>query len=342
MVAVGGVTRLTGSGLSITEWKPVSGALPPIGDAAWADAFEKYRASPQYQFLNRGMSLGEFQFIFWWEWSHRQLGRLIGLIFAAGLLFAGLTRRVSLREGLALFAMGLLLGTQGAVGWVMVASGLKPGMTAVEPVKIMLHLGLALSFLATVLLFLNHLRQFGRDGGLLTPALRAGAYGVLALASLQILLGALVAGSHAGLAFNTWPLMDGGFAPSLETLFAASPWWENFFDNVALVQLNHRLGAYALLALTLGYAVAVWRSGLCRRATVRALGLASVTLLQAVLGVATLLTQAPLPLGLTHQLGAVLLFALAMRNAALIGERASRKRARAAAADRAALAPAVR
>jgi heme a synthase len=326
MVVVGGATRLTGSGLSITEWRPVTGAIPPVGEAAWAEEFAKYRASPQYRLQNAGMSLGDFQFIYWWEWGHRQLGRLIGFVFAAGLLFAAATRRVSLREGLALFAMGLLLGTQGAVGWIMVASGLQPGMTAVAPIKLTLHLGFALLFFATLLLFLSYLGRFGRDARPLPPGLRAGGYGVLGLTFAQILLGGLVAGSKAGFTFNTWPLMDGGFAPALSTLFARTPWWENFVDNVALVQLNHRLAAYALLAATLAYAAAVWRSQAEPRARARAVWLAGLMTGQAALGVAALVHVVPLGLGLAHQFGAVVAFGLAVVNAALLAEAARRER----------------
>jgi cytochrome c oxidase assembly protein subunit 15 len=331
MVVVGGATRLTGSGLSITEWKPVTGAVPPLGAAAWGEEFAKYQASPQYQLLNEGMSLGEFQFIYWWEWGHRQLGRLIGLVFAGGLAFAAVTRRVSLGEGLTLFAMGLLLGGQGAVGWIMVASGLQPGMTAVAPIKLTLHLGLALLFLSTLVAFLARLGQFGRDDGRLTPGLRAWSYAVLALTFAQILLGGLVAGSRAGFAFNTWPMMDGGFAPGLDTLFATSPWWENFVDNAALVQLNHRLGGYLLLVVTIGYAVAVVRARLCRRASRRAIALVHIVALQAVLGVATLVMVVPLALGLAHQFLAVVLLGVAVANAALLRERATRDRSAAAA-----------
>ncbi len=318
MVVVGGATRLTGSGLSITEWRPVTGALPPIGEAAWRDEFAKYQASPQYKLLNEGMSLGDFQFIYWWEWSHRQLGRLIGFVFAGGLLIAALTRRVSLREGLTLFAMGLLLGTQGAIGWIMVASGLQPGMTAVAPVKLTLHLGFALLFFATLVAFLTYLGRFGRDRASLTPGLRAGAYAVLGLSFVQILLGGLVAGSRAGFAYNTWPSMGDGFVPPARVLFTVTPWWENFVDNIALVQLNHRLGAYALLIVTAGYAFAVARSRLSSGATGRALALAAVMILQACLGIVTLVAEVPLALGLAHQFGAVVVFGLAVANAALV------------------------
>lgn len=327
MVVVGGATRLTGSGLSITEWKPITGAIPPIGEAAWAEEFGKYRESPQYRLQNAGMSLGEFQFIYWWEWGHRQLGRAIGFIFAFGLFVAAVTRRVSLREGLVLFAMGLLLGTQGAIGWIMVASGLQPGMTAVAPVKLTLHLGFALLFFSTLVLFLNHLGRFGRDGRAVSWGLRAGAFGVLALSFVQILLGGLVAGSKAGFTFNTWPLMDGGLAPSRDTLFAVTPWWENFVDNVALVQLNHRLGAYLLLAAVIAYAFAALRPGVDPRAGRRAVWLAGVVVAQAALGIATLVAVVPVSLGLAHQFGAVVLLAVAVANVALLSSEAKRERA---------------
>ncbi|MFJ5487109.1 COX15/CtaA family protein, partial [Hansschlegelia beijingensis] len=308
MVVVGGATRLTGSGLSITEWRPVTGAIPPIGEAAWAEEFAKYRASPQYKLLNEGMSLGDFQFIYWWEWGHRQLGRLIGLVFAGGLLFAAVTRRVSLGEGLTLFAMGLLLATQGAIGWIMVASGLQPGMTAVAPIKLTLHLGFALLFFGTLVAFLIHVRPPRSESPRLSGQLRAGAYLVLALTFIQILLGGLVAGSRAGLTFNTWPLMDGGFAPSIDGLFAVTPWWENFVDNVALVQLNHRIGAYVLLIALALYAFAVVRAGVDRATRRRVFELLGVMILQAGLGVATLVMVVPLSLGLAHQFGAVVGF----------------------------------
>ena len=328
MIVIGGATRLTGSGLSITEWKPVTGAIPPLGEAAWAEEFSKYRASPQYKLLNEGMSLGEFQFIYWWEWGHRQLGRTIGFVFAGGLLLAAVMRRVSVREGLTLFAMGLLLGAQGAIGWIMVASGLQPGMTAVAPVKLTLHLGFALLFLASLVAFLAYIGRFGRDDRPASAGLRAGAAGVLALSFAQILLGGLVAGSKAGFTFNTWPLMDGGLAPSLDTLFAGTPWWENFVDNAALVQFNHRIGAYLLLAASIAYAVAAVRSGAPARAASRGIWLAGLMVVQAALGVAALVHVVPISLGLAHQFGAVVVFGLGVANVTLLGLAAREEPAR--------------
>jgi cytochrome c oxidase assembly protein subunit 15 len=309
MVVVGGATRLTGSGLSITEWKPVTGALPPLSAEAWAEEFGKYRASPQYQLLNQGMSLGEFQFIYWWEWGHRQLGRFIGLVYLVGFLVVALRRLLPWRQTLVVFGMGLLLALQGAIGWIMVASGLQPGMVAVAPVKLTLHLTFAGLFFASVVAFATWLTPPRR----IEPARGvATAWVLLVLVFLQIALGGLVAGSKAGFTFNTWPLMDGGLVPAGATLFAKKPFWENFVDNVALVQFNHRLGAYLLLAFALWHAFALRRaaagSGAAKRATV----IAGLTLGQAALGIVTLVLVVPLWAGLAHQALAFLLLAMAV------------------------------
>jgi len=307
MVVVGGATRLTGSGLSITEWKPITGALPPLSSASWAAEFEKYRASPQYQLLNTGMSLGEFQFIYWWEWGHRQLGRFIGLVYLAGFLVAALRRLLPWRQTAILFGMGLLLGLQGAIGWIMVASGLEPGMIAVAPVKLTLHLTFAGLFFASVVAFATSLtppRRVEQARG------RAFSWLLLALTFIQIALGGLVAGSKAGFTFNTWPLMDGALVPSGATLFAQPSFWENFVDNVALVQFNHRLGAYLLLAAALWHAFsmrgAAPGSGTARRAT----AIAGLTLSQAALGIVTLVLVVPLWAGLAHQALAFMVLAM--------------------------------
>jgi cytochrome c oxidase assembly protein subunit 15 len=309
MVVVGGATRLTGSGLSITEWRPVTGAIPPLSDAAWALEFEKYRASPQYQLLNAGMALAEFKFIYWWEWGHRQLGRFIGLVYLLGFLVVALRRLLPWRQSAVLFGMGLLLGLQGAIGWIMVASGLEPGMVAVAPVKLTLHLTFAGLFFASVVAFATWLTPPRRAEA---ARGRAAAWILLALTFAQIALGGLVAGSRAGFTFNTWPLMDGGLVPAASTLFAQTPFWENFVDNVALVQFNHRLGAYLLLALALWHAFAMRRaapgSGPARRAT----ALAGLTLAQGALGIATLLLVVPLWAGLAHQALAFLVLAMAV------------------------------
>ena len=309
MVVVGGATRLTGSGLSITEWRPVTGAIPPLSDAAWASEFEKYRASPQYQLLNAGMSLGDFKFIYWWEWGHRQLGRFIGFIYLAGFLVVALRRAMPWRQTLILFGMGLLLGLQGAIGWIMVASGLEPGMVAVAPVKLTLHLTFAALFFASVVAFATALKPPRREEA---PLGRMAAWLLLALTFVQIALGGLVAGSKAGFTFNTWPLMDGRLVPSSDTLFAGSPFWENFVDNVALVQFNHRIGAYLLLAFALWHMIALRRAAPASGAARRATAIAGLMVSQAVLGIVTLLLVVPLWAGLAHQALAFMVLAMAV------------------------------
>src|SRR3954452_19084273 len=296
MVAVGGATRLTGSGLSITEWRPVTGAIPPLSDAAWLVEFAKDKASPQYALLNQGMSLAEFQFIYWWEWAHRQLGRLIGLVFVLPFLWFWARGALSRRLALTLLALGALGGLQGAVGWIMVASGLKPGMTAVAATKLALHLLIASVILASLVWIATGLKSADLPA---PPRMgagkeRRGAFLLAGLILAQIGLGGLVAGSKAGLTYNTWPLMDGVLMPSAAVLFPQTPWIENFFDNLALVQLNHRLAA----CLPVG--VALWHAWRVRRAAPetpparRAAVLAGGALAQAALGIATLVLVAPL------------------------------------------------
>jgi cytochrome c oxidase assembly protein subunit 15 len=352
MVAVGGATRLTGSGLSITEWRPVTGAVPPLSEAAWAVEFEKYRASPQYALLNQGMSLADFRFIYWWEWGHRQLGRLIGLAFFAPFLWFWAKGLLNRRLALTLLAIGALGGLQGAVGWIMVASGLKPGMIAVAPVKLTLHLLIASAILVALLWVAAGLREgasleragvppspgrASRDStlgsgpeGRLSPSAGEASHGgeisrsaliLLALVFLQIGLGGLVAGSKAGLTYNTWPLMDGRLTPPLADLFAGSPWIENFVDNVALVQLNHRIVAVILVAFAVWHAAAAWRADRSQEkgwtAARRAGLLAALALAQMALGIATLVLVVPLWAGLAHQVLAMAVLGTAAVHARL-------------------------
>jgi len=316
MVLVGGATRLTGSGLSITEWNPIMGAIPPLSDQAWAEAFEKYKAIPQYRLMNEGMALGDFKFIFWWEWSHRQLGRAMGLVFALG--FVGFLIKGPLRGSLALkvLAIGLLGGLQGGIGWLMVRSGLDDGMTAVAPIKLMFHLTMA-SIIYTLIVMLA--TSLGRPRGEVAPtAIKRGASLVLVLALLQIALGALVAGSKAGLTWNTWPLIDGQFIPRSELLFSVAPWIENFVDNTALVQFDHRMTAYLLLAVAFWHGFQVVKLMPRTSASKRAVVNAGLIGLQAVIGISTLLYAVPLWLGLLHQAFAfVVLGMVAVHRAAL-------------------------
>jgi len=316
MVVVGGATRLTGSGLSITEWKPVTGAVPPLNDRNWTLEFEKYRQSPQYEIQNRGMSLEEFKTIYWWEWSHRQLGRFVGLTFGLGFLVfagAGVLRG---RLLLAVLGLGILGGLQGAIGWLMVASGLKPGMTAVEPVKLMLHLTTASLIFAGLVATATSLGRTALVGGgtldSAAVALRRLAGWVVVTVLLQIAIGALVAGSKAGLIYNTWPMIDGTLVPPLSGLFFTTPWYENLFDNHLTVQFEHRMVAYFLLGLVLWQAVSSRReqggTGVARRAT----ALAGIVTAQAAIGIVTLLTQVPLAMGLLHQGFAMVMLAMAV------------------------------
>jgi len=309
MVVVGGATRLTGSGLSITEWNPVRGAIPPLNAEHWAREFALYKASPQYKLLNEGMSLGEFQFIYWWEWGHRQWGRLIGMVMLFGFLWFWLTKALRGWTAAAVFSLGLLLGLQGAIGWIMVASGLKPGMIAVAPVKLTLHLTFACFFL--IGLIVAAVRFRGAAGSGEAGLVRAARWLVVALL-VQIALGGLVAGSKAGLTYNTWPLMDGALVPAASKLFVMPNFWENFVDNPTLVQFNHRLGAYIVLALVFWHAWAARGTALARRAW----HLFALVGAQAVLGVVTLLLVVPLWAGLAHQAMALAVLAYATLHAA--------------------------
>jgi cytochrome c oxidase assembly protein subunit 15 len=317
MVGVGGATRLTGSGLSITEWRPVTGAIPPLTEQAWLEAFAKYRQIPQYQLLNYGLTLAEFKFIYWWEWSHRQLGRLIGLVFFAPLLWFWLKGWVRGRLAAALLGIGCLGALQGAVGWIMVASGLEPGMTAVAPVKLALHLTIASLILGALVWIAAGLDAqpapwAAQDHG---RAPRAGAYLLTGLILVQIALGGLVAGSKAGLTYNTWPLMDGRIVPLAATLFSGTPWLENFVDNLALVQFNHRLVAYVIVVLALWHAIAAWRAAPHSARARRAGALAALSAAQMALGITTLVLVVPLWAGLAHQLLAMAVLAAAVVHA---------------------------
>ncbi len=314
MIAVGGLTRLTDSGLSITEWRPVTGALPPMDAAAWEAEFEKYRAIPEYQLQNRGMSLSEFKFIYWWEWGHRQLGRLIGLVWAAGFVFFWLTRRIPAGWTGRLLALGALGGLQGAIGWWMVASGLSGAMLDVASYRLAIHLGLAFVILGLIAWYVLHLarpeRELMQARRAREPRLQAHATALIAVAFVQILLGALVAGIDAGRNYVDWPLMAGGILPP--DMWQIEPWWRNLFENDGTVQFIHRVWGYLLLLV----ALRVW--WVSRRsahgATRRAVDWALVMLFgQIVIGVVTVMYSAPWHVALLHQVVAVLVWALAIR-----------------------------
>ena len=309
MIMVGGLTRLTDSGLSITEWKPVTGALPPMNAADWETAFTKYREIPEYQIQNKGMSLSEFKFIYWWEWGHRQLGRFVGLVWAIGFFWFALRRQIPRGWTNRMLALGALGGLQGAIGWWMVSSGLTGTMLDVASYRLATHLGLAFVILGLIAVFFM---QLGRSEAQLFQARRlaearlSGWGGVLlAVAFVQILLGALVAGIDAGRSYTDWPLMAGGFLPPEP--FSLSPLWRNFFEDPGLVQFIHRMWGYGLLAL----GIVVWRlsRNSANTLTRRAFDWMAVLLFgQVVLGIGTVLYVAPVGLALAHQMLAVILW----------------------------------
>jgi cytochrome c oxidase assembly protein subunit 15 len=298
MMLIGGATRLTGSGLSITEWAPVTGTVPPWSKNTWMAEFEKYRATPQHALVNKGMTLAEFKTIYFWEWGHRFLGRLIGAVFLMPLLVFIVQGRVRGRLMATLLAIGAFGALQGAVGWIMVRSGLAPDMIAVAPVKLMLHLTLACGLLVAVVAVAVGL---GDQRNVAPARLRAEAAMLVGLMLLQIALGALVAGHHAGLVYNTWPLMDGATVPSAATLFPLQPWWANFFETIATIQFAHRIGAYFLVAFAAFHAVAAIRSQPRTRTATLACAILALIVAQAALGIATLLLVVPLWAALAHQ-----------------------------------------
>ncbi|MEX0852018.1 MAG: COX15/CtaA family protein [Bauldia sp.] len=303
MVVVGGATRLTNSGLSITEWRPISGLLPPLNESEWRDAFAKYQQIPEFRLVNPDMTVEGFQTIYWWEWAHRLLGRLIGVVVLAPLVFFWLGGRIEPSLKPKLVAVVVLGGLQAAAGWWMVASGLAE-RTDVSQYRLAIHLTLAAAILAYVVWVARGLTPTPSErtagGARLVAAL------IVAVTFVQIFLGGLVAGLDGGLTFNTWPLMDGALVPS--GLLVQSPWWRDLFENVATVQFDHRLGAYCLLALAVGHAVQARGSAHAGSAA----ALAGAVTLQAAIGIFTLVALVPVGLALLHQFGAVVVLWLAV------------------------------
>jgi cytochrome c oxidase assembly protein subunit 15 len=318
MVLVGGATRLTESGLSIVEWKPVTGTLPPLTEQQWTEAFEGYKAIPQYRELNAGMSLAAFKTIFWWEWSHRLLGRVIGVAYLLpflwfvwrGALSADLKRRLWI-----IFGLGAL---QGAVGWWMVASGLTHRVE-VSQLRLATHLVLALLIYASIIWTLRRLGQ--RQSVVASSQLKITSLALLALTFVQLTLGALVAGLRAGRVYNTWPEIDGSLIPCAARLFFEEPWWRNLFDNTLTVQFEHRMVAYALFALAVLHAVDAIRLRAGTAVINGAVALAAVITLQAALGIVTLLHQVPILLALAHQAVAIVVLTLAILQAERLAAR---------------------
>ncbi|MEO9781090.1 MAG: heme A synthase [Sedimentitalea sp.] len=316
MIAVGGLTRLTDSGLSITEWRPVTGALPPMSEADWQAEFDRYKQIDEFQVQNQWMELADFKSIYWWEWGHRQLGRVIGLVWAIG--FAGffVARKIPAGWTGRLFLVGALGGLQGAIGWWMVSSGVTQGegMTDVASYRLAVHLGLAFVILGFIGWYVFML---GREERELMQARRAKegrlfglSTGLLHFAFLQILIGALVAGIDAGRNYPEWPLMDGQLIPT--DIFVIEPIWRNFFENAGLVQFIHRMTGYLLFV----FAVVVWNRGRrsAHAATRFAFNAAFAAMsLQVVLGIVTVLYGAPWQVAILHQLAAVLVWTLILR-----------------------------
>ena len=312
MVVVGGATRLTESGLSIVEWQPLAGTLPPLGEPEWQAEFDKYQAIPQYQELNRGMSLDQFKVIYWWEWIHRLLGRVIGGAFLLPFLWFLWRGWIEphLRGWLwTIFALGAL---QGAAGWWMVASGLAQRLN-VSQYRLAFHLTLACAIYAMVLWTAQRLLPHRPAAA--PRRLRASAIGLVVLVLCQIYLGALVAGLRAGLIYNTWPLIDGSLLPDASRLFFHEPWWRNFFENALTAQFDHRMAAYALSVLVVLHLIDAARTGEGRSTLVGASVLAAAVIVQALIGILTLLYQAPLALALLHQAMAVVVLSLAVVHA---------------------------
>lgn len=315
MVVVGGATRLTESGLSITEWKPISGIIPPFAQADWLAEFENYKKIPQYAQVFPNMDVGEFKFIFFFEWSHRLLGRLIGAAMVLPLIFfwmKGLLPPGFKPKLVGVLALGAL---QGFVGWWMVKSGLTDRVEVAQE-RLAIHLLLAsITFAALVWLAASLKARAAELPERRLPALRWFAGSVVLLVLLQIGLGALVAGLRAGRAFNTWPLIDGYFFPPIAKLTLLAPLWRNFLDNILLVQFQHRMAAYALLGLAAAQAFVAWQVAAKSRAFRRASALAGLVATQALIGIVTLVLVVPLWAGLLHQAFAMIVLGMAVAHA---------------------------
>lgn len=307
---VGGATRLTESGLSITQWQPIHGVIPPLNAQEWQEEFDLYKRIPQFQLLNKDMTVDEFKGIFWWEWAHRFLARAMGVIFGVPLLFFVLTGRVERKLWLPLGGIFLLGGLQGAIGWWMVSSGLQ-ARTDVSQYRLATHLVTACLIFASCMWFMRALSPHSNEPA--PTRYSAKLAGLIAFMSLfQIYLGALVAGLDAGMSYNTWPLMDGAVVPG--GLFVQSPGWINFFENPKMVQYVHRLGAYALFAVVAVNMIISLRAAAETTHARRSVVLFVLVLIQAILGITTLLLQVPLHLALTHQAGALIVFGFAIAN----------------------------
>ncbi|CUH68617.1 Heme A synthase [Thalassovita gelatinovora] len=314
MIAVGGLTRLTDSGLSITEWKPITGAMPPMTATDWQAEFENYKAIPEFEVQNQWMELDDFKAIYWWEWGHRQLGRVIGLIWAIGFFGFLIARKIPVGWTQRLLLIGGLGGLQGAVGWWMVSSGLSGSMLDVASYRLATHLGLAFVILGFIAWYVFLLGREERD---LMQARRSKEAKLFSLSTgwlhfsfLQLLIGALVAGIDAGRSYTDWPLMGGQFIPPDPLMI--EPVWKNFFENPGLVQFIHRCVGYLLFAFGI---MVFLRGRKSAHARTRAAYTAAFVALcaQVVLGIYTVMTAAPWQVAIVHQIGAVLVWVLVLR-----------------------------
>lgn len=310
MVVVGGVTRLTHSGLSIVEWRPILGTLPPLNDAQWMETFDKYKQTPEYRKVNHGMSVDEFKSIFWWEYFHRLLGRMIGVVFLLPLLWFWWRGRIDRALALKLTGIFVLGGLQGAMGWYMVKSGLVDD-PRVSQYRLTAHLSLALLIYAAMLwTALSLLFPACANSASASMKLRRTAWSITAAIAYMIVTGGFVAGIRAGFAYNTFPLMNGHLVPP--EIFMLEPWYLNFFNNMATVQFDHRLGAWLLALLVPWLWLQARKQALDTRARLGVHLLLGLLALQITLGIATLLLGVPMPLAAAHQGGVVLLLGAAL------------------------------
>ncbi|MBB3167680.1 COX15/CtaA family protein [Simiduia aestuariiviva] len=305
MIILGGVTRLTESGLSIVDWKPVTGILPPLNEAEWHEEFDRYKAFPEYQQVNRGMSLDEFKNIFYYEYGHRLLGRIIGLLFLLPFLYFLFAGRIKAGLTPKLWFLFILGGLQGVLGWYMVKSGLVDN-PRVSQYRLAAHLGMAvLIYGVMVWIALGLLQQRGA-----AQRFAVRTQTLCGLLFLMILSGALVAGTRAGLVYPTWPLMGDSFIPA--QLYATTPVWLAAFEDLTTIQFNHRMFAYALILICAALSVGIWRSKPARQTKLAVILLLLALAAQVSLGIATLLHQVPITLAATHQGVAIVLFTCAI------------------------------
>jgi len=302
MIVIGGKTRLTNSGLSITEWDVVMGVFPPMSEAAWQEEFLKYQQIDEFRIEHPDMELSGFKFIYFWEWFHRLLGRVIGLAFLLPFVWFAMKKRLPKGFGLPLFGIGALIGLQGVVGWWMVHSGLQEGMVSVSQYRLATHLGLAFLVLGSLFWMWRAARApIEGSPSVVNKSLLTKVTGGLVF--LQIVAGAFVAGTQSGKTYNTWPMMDGDFVPAGYAI--KEPFWRNWFETTAAIQFNHRILAYVILALAIYVFVSAPKGTTYRKAAATFKGL---VLVQVLLGIWTLLAVAPLWLSLAHQTTATFLF----------------------------------